>query len=282
MSRLAEKIRNTQPWCAALLRAPQLVLEVVDDPEGIPSVRNPGYSDATEPMMMPWKPGFVVQFPGVTIERYYDSDIDSIVEGDGIEESMVVTARLRRERDVELEVWYCRGPDDYRLGKSVLREGTPLRESLYRPDQDTLKRRPEGRSEAWFYEFVQTRVGMAMAMLASTLRLLQCKNVRLIEQKNSPKKRSKGKMKRQVESYWVLDIPGSPRYWDKSSTGHTGIHSRLHVVRGHFKTYTEEAPLFGRVTGTIWVPCHARGDAQLGLIEKDYNLVGDQGGRDVA
>ena len=39
---------------------------------------------------------------------------------------------------------------------------------------------------------------------------------------------------------------------------------RLHQVRGHFSTYTDAAPLFGRAVGTFWIPPHMRGVASLG------------------
>ena len=32
-----------------------------------------------------------------------------------------------------------------------------------------------------------------------------------------------------------------------------------HIVRGHFATYTDNNPLFGKYTGTYWRPSHARG-----------------------
>ena len=47
---------------------------------------------------------------------------------------------------------------------------------------------------------------------------------------------------------------------------------RHHSVRGHFKTYTEAAPLFGRIVATVWVPAHERGKA-TGDVTKDYRLV---------
>ncbi|NJO83527.1 MAG: hypothetical protein HC828_12390 [Blastochloris sp.] len=47
---------------------------------------------------------------------------------------------------------------------------------------------------------------------------------------------------------------------------------REHIVRGHFRYYTEERPLFGRVSGAVWVPEHERGDDQVGAIRKDYEV----------
>lgn len=47
---------------------------------------------------------------------------------------------------------------------------------------------------------------------------------------------------------------------------------RAHAVRGHFRRYTPERPLFGRVVGAVWVESFERGDSGLGRITKDYEL----------
>jgi hypothetical protein len=55
---------------------------------------------------------------------------------------------------------------------------------------------------------------------------------------------------------------------------------REHQVRGHFRFYTDEKPLFGRIAGAVWIPQHTRGDTTLGSIEKGYAL--HMGGEDDA
>lgn len=47
----------------------------------------------------------------------------------------------------------------------------------------------------------------------------------------------------------------------------------LHAVRGHFKTYTSDRPLFGHYVGRYWWPAHARGKAENGEIRKSYEVV---------
>lgn len=54
---------------------------------------------------------------------------------------------------------------------------------------------------------------------------------------------------------------------------HTGMQRALHICRGHFATYTDEHPLFGKVTGTFWKPQHIRGTATAGVVAKDYNIM---------
>jgi ribosomal protein S14 len=50
----------------------------------------------------------------------------------------------------------------------------------------------------------------------------------------------------------------------------TGIKRALHICRGHFRTYSEEKPLFGRVSGTFFIPAHARGSASEGVVVPQY------------
>ena len=48
----------------------------------------------------------------------------------------------------------------------------------------------------------------------------------------------------------------------------------LHIVRGHFSTYTKERPLFGNpdLHGQFWIPQHLRGAAASGQISADYEI----------
>lgn len=49
----------------------------------------------------------------------------------------------------------------------------------------------------------------------------------------------------------------------------------LHVCRSHFRTYSEERPLFGKHSGVFWVPSHVRGTKRYGEVIKDYVLKAD-------
>jgi hypothetical protein len=78
--------------------------------------------------------------------------------------------------------------------------------------------------------------------------------------------------------YWVLDIEPMKRVLasDGEAAQH-GLRHALHICRGHFKTFTPDAPLFGKLTGTYWWADHVRGAAELGEVDKDYRLVIDEG-----
>lgn len=50
--------------------------------------------------------------------------------------------------------------------------------------------------------------------------------------------------------------------------------TRLHICRGHFATYRDDAPLFGKYVGTFWIPAHVRGSSDVGEVKKDYVVTG--------
>lgn len=49
-----------------------------------------------------------------------------------------------------------------------------------------------------------------------------------------------------------------------------GLKKALHIVRGHFATYSPEKPLFGHFSGTVWKPSHVKGSAKEGVVVSDY------------
>jgi hypothetical protein len=53
-----------------------------------------------------------------------------------------------------------------------------------------------------------------------------------------------------------------------------GLRRALHICRGHFSTYSEEKPLFGKVAGTFWIPSHVRGSIKEGVVVSDYRVAG--------
>ena len=57
-----------------------------------------------------------------------------------------------------------------------------------------------------------------------------------------------------------------------------GLKKALHICRGHFATYSEERPLFGKHAGTFWVPAHTRGSLKSGVVVSDYNVKAPKGG----
>ena len=108
-----------------------------------------------------------------------------------------------------------------------------------------------------------------------TISLLHCKNVQLREI-TPPEKRSRKHRKkhhRDLVRYHVLDIEPMRRLLDRYRTGpRSGLRQALHICRGHFKTFGQDAPLLGRHTGTFWWAPQVRGSKDVGVVLKDYRV----------
>jgi len=99
------------------------------------------------------------------------------------------------------------------------------------------------------------------------LNILSCKNVR---SKKIISHRKKKYHKKPLFSYYILQIctgNNSTPSEDKNLWS-----NRVHLCRGHVKTYTKNKPLFGKYVGNVWCPQHARGDKSKGVIHKDYSI----------
>jgi hypothetical protein len=78
---------------------------------------------------------------------------------------------------------------------------------------------------------------------------------------------------RDAESIRVRTLritPFSTRQAEHSRRGGDPTPVPFHLVRGHFSTYTDERKLFGKYTGTFWIPAHARGSAEFGRVDHRY------------
>ncbi len=111
-----------------------------------------------------------------------------------------------------------------------------------------------------------------LTLLNVTLQMLNCKNITTetvpAPVKLNNKRKKKGKLP--IFSYKTLVIKPTTQK-QKSIPKHLW-NNRIHLARGHFKTYTKEAPLFGRITGRFWWQPHVRGQNRDGVIMKDYEV----------
>lgn len=102
--------------------------------------------------------------------------------------------------------------------------------------------------------------------------LLHCKNIELVDEPlTRQQRRLKERKARTI--YKVLAIKEGDKSYRYLDHGHDGSKKALHLCRGHFRTYTDDAPLFGRVTGTFWIPAHVKGNKQYGEVVKDYKVI---------
>jgi hypothetical protein len=112
--------------------------------------------------------------------------------------------------------------------------------------------------------------------------LMHCKNVR-VDQIEPPAALSRKALRRTghpLVRYHVLEIGRMRRILDgEGGAGTKGLGHALHICRGHFKTFTEEAPLFGKHVGQYWWHDLARGSPRRGVVTSDYQVVvEDEGG----
>ncbi len=112
-------------------------------------------------------------------------------------------------------------------------------------------------------------------VLNAALLLLNCKNIET-EDNQPPSKLNRKRAKngkQELFTYKTLVLK-LPSYRQKPLGNADGSDSkvRVHLCRGHFKIFTEAAPLFGKHTGLCWCPPHVRGDKTKGLVVKDYSV----------
>lgn len=139
-------------------------------------------------------------------------------------------------------------------------------------------------SERW--DLIATRISKAAmdAMIASegmaahvamlAISLMNCKNVQLEDHEPSAKvsKRHKDRTGVPLVRYTTIALPKPSGPSKAEMTSAVGEPQPWHLVRGHFKTYTQDAPLFGSRVGTWWWGWQTRGSAKNGLVVKDYEV----------
>lgn len=116
---------------------------------------------------------------------------------------------------------------------------------------------------------------------ALTIAFLHTKNIQFEEQElGAWKPRTRAQKKRGEQelpslTYKTLIVKSIKKAIQvaREETGAKGSRS-LHFVRGHFHTYTEEKPLFGKkgLVGEYFIPFHSRGNANIGRTVKDYEV----------
>lgn len=101
--------------------------------------------------------------------------------------------------------------------------------------------------------------------------LMNCKNVNVERIPRPARQPRKSRRKRTAKlDFHTIVLPGGGGTGGSGGSG--GAEKARHMVRGHFATYTEENPLFGKYTGTYWKPWHVRGKAANGITVTDYKV----------
>jgi len=118
-----------------------------------------------------------------------------------------------------------------------------------------------------------TKVDLNAGFMA--LNLMNCRNVTTRER--GPAFTRSGREKRQGVPgvrFHTIQLPGmSARYVHGRRMSREDARTMAaHRVRGHFKTYTAEAPLLGKHVGTYWWGWNVRGNPSHGEVVSDYKF----------
>lgn len=113
-----------------------------------------------------------------------------------------------------------------------------------------------------------------------TIKTLTYSNIELVDQPPNPRLSaiSEREFGRPLTTYKVLKVnTGHKEYQGRDRD--TGLQDfdprRMHVVRGHHAEYGTNGRklLFGKYERKIWIPAHVRGNEELGIVVKDYEVV---------
>lgn len=116
-----------------------------------------------------------------------------------------------------------------------------------------------------------------IAPLSLALTFMHCKGVTLVDnvppaplQKKHLKRHRDG---RPLVTYKTILIQPATRVLREEGQIETqGMAKALHICRGHFKHFSEDRPLFGKMSGTFWWPSHIRGSESAGVAIRDYKV----------
>ena len=142
-------------------------------------------------------------------------------------------------------------------------------------DANTLEYRtlitPEGeirrKTTSYTVEIIRQTALVFFALVLRFVYVLSCKNIRAVKVAGAPKRK---RHKKPLHSYYILQIQSSV----KPAKGNIKKlwSNRVHLCRGHVKTYTPDKPLFGHYVGNVWCPPHAKGNREIGVVHKEYAL----------
>lgn len=106
-----------------------------------------------------------------------------------------------------------------------------------------------------------------------SLALSNCKNVVTQEIGNFTDRGKRNRYRKWKYRHYVMQIRPMQEVTKHEHIGDPiSKDLSFHFCRGHFKTYTEEKPLFGKYIGTFHWNAYTRGSIKSGIVSKDYNI----------
>lgn len=205
------------------------------------------------------------------VDRYFQKiDKQEVLDSDPKWATMITwQAEHLGNRDTLCEATYFHDKFGYLVSNSLSRFNRVFERALYQDLKD------ENAAIKYIEDLFTYDLSLPI-LIANAF--MHCKNVEIIDEPVSRqvrrmRERHKEKDRETAIEYKILDLyPLKKQVRYAKNDGGTSMKKALHIVRGHFATYTEDAPLFGKVTGTFWKPAHARGLRGYGEIDKDYRI----------
>lgn len=142
---------------------------------------------------------------------------------------------------------------------------------------------PASEARTVYMKMLRAEMQNHLNPLLLAITFMHCKN---IEIKNESPDRKLAKRSaergRPLCSYKIIDIIPLKKMLKREGTNEgTGIKMALHRCRGHFKTFTVDAPLLGKAVGTFFWAEQLRGNKQKGVIASDYQVEKPDGSNNV-
>ena len=207
---------------------------------------------------------------GVYVEAFENPEVEPHAGDDGVPRWI-----LAMQTFMEVTPWHPFGPVAMHL-VGLAEDGTWFRHA----NGDTYfgaklaAMEPEPPAAVARQDLEATLKFILPALLA--LSLMHCRNVeiRTVEPDPEASKAHQRRHRHRLVRYQVLDIEPMRRILNQAgaSDPQGGLRRALTICRGHFKTFTPDAPLFGKHTGQYWWAPHVRGNPEAGIIVNDYRV----------
>lgn len=112
---------------------------------------------------------------------------------------------------------------------------------------------------------------------ALAITFFHCKNIQVIDLPGLPpkvlaKRQKEGRPEVKFKTLVVEPLRKQTRLESSGEMSGGSLRRALHIARGHFKDYRDGGGLFGQHHGLYWWEMHVRGDADSGVIVKDYKI----------
>lgn len=117
-------------------------------------------------------------------------------------------------------------------------------------------------------------IDMEWRLVVYLLTMISCRNVEIVKREHRGEYDRKRRKFKGGYQYHTLVVRKQDKriVYDSDPLLAPESPAALHMVRGHFKTYTSEAPLLGKLTGRYYWPPHARGSRAVREIEHEYRV----------